>query len=55
MVKTMCWSLGHLSEEHPKYMPLNKWNQGFATMETFGEKDFNVNSYKIIDDKVYSE
>jgi predicted phosphodiesterase len=52
---TSCWSLGHLSEPHPKYMPLNKWNHGFATVETFGDKLFNVNSYKIIDNQIYSE
>ena len=52
---TTCWSLGHLSDPHPKYMPLNKWNFGFATVDMFGDILFNVNSYKIIDDKIYSE
>lgn len=27
------WSLGCLSELHPAYMPLNKWNHGFAEVE----------------------
>lgn len=52
---TSCWSLGCLSELHPQYMPLNKWNHGFAIVETSGDKLFNVLSYKIIDNNVYSE
>lgn len=52
---TSCWSLGCLSELHPEYMPLNKWNHGFAIVETMGDKLFNVYSYKIIDNKIYSE
>lgn len=27
------WSLGCLSELHPAYMPLNKWNHGFAMID----------------------
>ena len=30
---TTTWSVGCLSELHPNYMPLNKWNHGFAHME----------------------
>lgn len=51
---TTTWSVGHLGDPHPKYMPLNKWNYGFATVETSGTKLFQVNNYKIIDGKVYN-
>lgn len=30
---TTTWSIGCLSELHPDYMPLNKWNWGFAYVE----------------------
>lgn len=30
---TTTWSLGCLSELHPSYLPLNKWNHGFAVVE----------------------
>lgn len=48
-----CWSTGCLSELHPEYMPLNKWNYGFATIETYGDKDFEVQNYKIIEERIY--
>ena len=32
------WSIGCLSELHPAYMPLNKWNHGFAIIDMDGEK-----------------
>lgn len=50
---TSTWSIGHLSDPHPKYMPLNKWNHGFALLETSGNKYFQVQNYKIIDNKIY--
>jgi len=28
-----CWSVGCLSNLHPKYAPLNKWNHGFGMLE----------------------
>ncbi len=31
------WSIGCLSELHPAYMPLNKWNHGFAIIDTDGK------------------
>ena len=44
-----CWSTGTLSELHPAYMPINKWNHGFCTVEVI-DKDgnFKVNNLKII-------
>lgn len=50
---TSCWSSGHLSDPHPKYMPLNKWNAGFIIVETSGNKLFQVHNYKIIDGLTY--
>lgn len=50
---TSCWSVGCLSEMHPKYMPLNKWNHGFAIVETSGRKFFQVHNFKIIDKQIY--
>ena len=51
---TTTWSVGCLSELHPRYMPLNKWNHGFAEIETYDEKLFQVHNYKIIDGEVYA-
>ena len=51
---TTTWSVGHLSEAHPQYMPLNKWNEGFAIIETTGNKLFQVHNYKIIDKEIYT-
>lgn len=45
------WSLGHLGDPHPHYMPINKWNHGFATLENYGS-DFKVANLKIIKGKV---
>jgi len=47
------WSLGCLSELHPAYMPLNKWNHGFAEvdLDPNGE-DFEFHNYRIFKGKV---
>jgi hypothetical protein len=47
------WSLGCLSELHPMYMPLNKWNHGFAEvdLDTNGE-DFEFNNKRIFKGKI---
>ena len=50
---TTCWSVGHLSDPHPKYMPLNKWCFGFCEIESSGQKSFQVHNYKIIDKEIY--
>ena len=42
-----CWSTGCLCELHPHYMPINKWNHGFAVVENNGD-DFAVRNLKII-------
>jgi len=40
------WSTGCLSELTPEYMPINKWNHGFAYIETDGE-DYKVHNKRI--------
>lgn len=45
------WSLGCLSELHPAYMPLNKWNHGFAIVSVDGD-DFEVQNKRIFKGKV---
>lgn len=48
-----CWSTGCLSELHPPYMPLNKWNHGFATIEMAKEGNFKIRNHKIINGEIY--
>ena len=44
---TTTWSVGCLSELHPMYMPLNKWNHGFAFVEVQPDGDFQVHNKRI--------
>lgn len=47
------WSLGCLSELHPAYMPLNKWNHGFAMVDLDSNgKDFEFRNKRIQNGKV---
>ena len=41
------WSTGCLCELHPEYMPINKWNHGFAIIKVLPNGDYNVNNYRI--------
>lgn len=47
------WSLGCMSELHPEYMPLNKWNHGFAEvdLDSNGE-DFEFTNKRIFKGKI---
>ena len=45
------WSTGCLCELNPEYMPINKWNHGFAYVETDGE-DFKVHNKRIYKGKI---
>lgn len=47
------WSTGCLCDLHPDYMPINKWEHGFAEIETEGNEEFQIHNYKIIDNKIY--
>ncbi len=50
---TTTWSIACLSELHPQYMPLNKWNHGFAIadLDDNGE-DFEFRNKRIYKGKV---
>lgn len=43
---TTTWSTGCLCELHPTYMPINKWNHGFALINVVG-KGFEVKNFRI--------
>jgi predicted phosphodiesterase len=47
------WSLGCMSELHPAYMPLNKWNHGFGIvdLDENGE-DFEFRNKRIFNGKI---
>ncbi len=47
------WSSGCLSELHPEYMPLNKWNHGFMIVDVSDNGiDFEVRNKRIYKGKV---
>lgn len=48
---TTTWSLGCLSELHPAYLPINKWNWGFAIVDIDGDR-FNVRNKRIFKGEV---
>lgn len=48
-----CWSIGCLCDLHPKYMPINGWNNGFAIVKTEASGKFHVQNYSMIGGKVY--
>ena len=51
-VVTSCWSIGCVCDVHPKYMPLNRWNLGFALLSLDG-RQFDVENHKLISGHVY--
>lgn len=48
---TGCWSTGCLCDLNPAYMPINRWNLGFAAVEVEGDQ-FTVYNKKILNGKV---
>lgn len=48
---TTTWSTGCLCELHPEYMPINKWNLGFAIVE-MGSGMFDVRNKRITQGRV---
>lgn len=46
------WSVGCLSELHPTYMPINKWNHGCASIEIKKDGTFEVDNKRIYSGKV---
>ncbi len=50
---TTTWSIGCLCELNPDYMPLNKWNHGFAWVEVASNgKDFKFHNKRIFKGEV---
>lgn len=47
------WSVGHLGEKSPDYLPLNEWSQGFAHIIVEKDGNFTVKNYMIIDGKIH--
>jgi hypothetical protein len=45
---TVAWSTGCLCDLHPTYMPLNKWNLGFAEIISEDNFSYEVRNRKII-------
>lgn len=48
---TTTWSTGCLCELHPEYMPINKWNLGFAIVD-MDNGDFEVRNKRIYQGRV---
>lgn len=46
-----CWSVGCLCGLHPDYMPLNRWNHGFAALDARGET-WRVDNRRIVSGEV---
>lgn len=46
------WSTGCLCELNPAYLPINKWNHGFAFVTIDDNANFYVDNMKIIDGKI---
>ena len=48
-----CWSVGHLSDPHPRYRPINNWNHGIARIEKDEEGNFEVINFRILHNKLF--
>lgn len=47
------WSTGCMCELHPEYLPINKWNHGFAFLELDSNGiDFRIENYRISKGKI---
>jgi predicted phosphodiesterase len=47
------WSTGCLCEMHPQYMPINKWNHGFAFVDVDpSDGSYEVDNFRIIDGRL---
>ena len=47
-----CWSVGCMCELNPQYMPLNKWNHGFADIVLDKDGSWMVHNYRVYKGKV---
>jgi len=48
-----CWSTGCLCDLTPDYAIVNRWNHGFAWVETQADGNYEVTNHKIISGRVY--
>lgn len=46
------WSVGCLCGLTPKWLPLNKWNHGFATIDVIDKEIFKFRNYRIKNGKI---
>ena len=46
------WSVGCACSLSPRYMPLNRWNHGFAVVEVEEDDSFSVDNHRILDGRV---
>lgn len=47
------WSIACCCELHPEYMPINKWNHGFAELElSQNSNEFRFDNYRVRDGKI---
>lgn len=49
-----CWSAGCLCDMHPDFMPLNKWNHGFAFVDVAANGKFEVSNLFISGGRVWN-
>ena len=49
----VCYSTGHLGEEHPKYARENKWNPGIARVRLNKEGDYKVINFGLTVNKLF--
>jgi predicted phosphodiesterase len=47
------WSVGCLCGLTPRWLPLNRWNHGFAILELIGAKGYKMRNYRIENGNVY--
>lgn len=50
--EVVCWSTGCLCELHPQYRRVNRWNHGFATVDTRKDGTFAVRDLRIANGSV---
>ena len=46
-------SIGHLGEASPLYMPYNKWNHGFATLDLNVDGTYHLQNLRIVKGQIY--
>jgi predicted phosphodiesterase len=49
-----CWSIGCLCGLHPYWMPVNKWNHGFAIVEIDRAGSYSVTNIRVYNGKAFN-